>query len=188
MQPIVKFQGSDENRIPLDTPTIDVIEEDGCHWAVGYPLNKRPVSVQKGDVVFISRLTHDPKDIYIYGCAIARAHRPGQDEATPADIKLRPWKKKWPLYLRLDKAEFVDGKMENGVSLYEMMDKLDSDSFVTTQEHAASGIGNTDPHLSVRQQAAARLSRDGFKWINRRLQAAFNKHGKIAQRILKQIV
>ena len=77
--------------------------------------------------------------------------------------------------------------MENGVSLAELMDTLGSDSFATTQRNAARGDGNTNPRRSLMQQPAVRLSRDGFEWLNTRLQTAFDVHGQVPRHVLREL-
>ena len=74
--------------------------------------------------IFMGRLTRDPNDIRVFGWAIGMQHKPGRDDATLADIELRPWKEQWSRYIRVDRAEFVAGTMVNGVSLNELMNPL----------------------------------------------------------------
>jgi len=186
-QAFVKFLGESDNREPLDWPTIAEIERAGCHWAVAYPAAKRPSGVQDDSVIFIARLTSDPNDIRIFGRAVGMKHRPGRDDATPADIAHRPWKEKWPRYIRVHHAEFVAGTMANGVSLNELMDTLGADSFTPTQRNAARGEGNTNPRRAYLQQAAVELSAEGFSWLGERLQAAFDEHGIVPQETLDQL-
>ena len=185
-QAFVKFLGEGHNRVPISYTTIKEIEESGCHWAVPYPAKRRPRSVKDGAVMFIARLTKEP-DIRIFGRAIAMKHDPFRDNASPEDIALRPWKDKWPRYIRLHQAEFVAGTMENGVSLYELMGTLGSDAFAPTQRNAASGVGNTDPRRAYMQQAAVELSSQGLLWLGERLQAAFAEHGKVPQDTLDEL-
>ena len=136
--------------------------------------------------MFISRLVKGP-DIRVYGRAIAMKHQKGRDDATQADIQLRPWKTRWPRYIRIHNAEFVTGTMENGVSLAELMDTLGSDSFATTQRNAACGDGKTNPRRSLMQQPAVRLSRDGFEWLGARLQNSFDVHGRVPRHVLREL-
>ena len=186
-QAFVKFGGEGNDRVPLDCPTIEEIERGGSHWALAYPAGRgRPTGVEEGSVMFISRLVKGP-DIRVYGRAIALKHQKGRDDATQADIQLRPWKARWPRYVRIHSAEFVAGTMGNGVSLGHLMDTLGSDSFATTQRNAACGDGNTNPRRSLMQQPAVRLSRDGFEWLNARLQTAFDVHGQVPRHVLREL-
>ena len=187
-QAFVKFGGVSTDRVPLDCPVIEEIERGGSHWALSYPAGggKRPTGVQDGAVMFISRLVKGP-DIRIFGRAIALKHQNGRDDATQSDIERRPWKSRWPLYIRVHHAEFVAGTMANGVSLAELMDTLGSNSFATTQLHAARGQGNVNPRRSLRQQPAVRLSREGFDWLNTRLQSAFDLHGQVPHHVLREL-
>ena len=187
-QAFVKFSGQSTDRAPLDCPVIEKIERGGSHWALAYPAGggKRPTGVQDGAVMFISRLVKGP-DTRIFGRAVALKHREGRDDASQSDIELRPWKSRWPRYIRVHHAEFVAGSLENGVSLAELMDTLGSDSFATTQHNAARGHGNTDPRRSLGRQPAVRLSRDGFEWLSARLQNAFDVHGQVPHQLLKEL-
>lgn len=180
-QAFVKFLGKSNNRVPLAFSTIDEIKRAGCHWAVAYPASKRPKVVKDDAVIFIARLTRDPNDIVVFGRAIGMRYVPGRDDATPEDIERRDWKAKWPRYIRVHHAEFVAGTMANGVSLNELMKALGANSFVPTQRNAARGEGNIEPRRAYLQQAAVELSAEGFSWLGERLQAAFDRHGRVPQ-------
>ena len=183
-QAFVKFLGEGHNRVPVCLPTIEEIEGTGCHWAVAYP--RRPRRVEDGAVMFIARLTDEP-DIRIFGRAISMKYHPGRDDASPEDIELRPWKEKWSRYIRVHHAEFVAGTMANGISLYELMDALGSDSFASTQRNATRGTGNTNPRRAYGQQPAVELSSQAIALLGERLQAAFDEHGRVPQDTLDQI-
>ena len=128
-QSFVKFLGEGTNRASLSWSTLDEVKRAGCHWTVAYPEvgNRRPSGVQDGAVMFTGRLVKGP-DIGVFGRAIAVKHQPGRDEATRAEIKRRPWKSRWPLYIRVHDAEFVSGTMANGVSLSDLMEDLNPHS------------------------------------------------------------
>ena len=128
-QAFVKFLGSADDRCKLSDSTIEEIKRAGCHWAVGNPFNRRPRRVHDDALIFMGRLTRDPDDIRIFGRAIGMAYREGRDDATKAEIRERPWKERWPHYIRVHHAEFVDGSMGNGISLNELMGMLGADSF-----------------------------------------------------------
>lgn len=183
----VKFLGEGNNRESLSFSTLDQLISSGCHWALAYPDKKRPTRVKDGALMFIGRMTKEPNDIRVFGKAIAMCYKPGRDDATASDIALRPWKKIWPRYVRVHHAEFVSGSLANGVSLNELMDKLNAEAFASTRRNNLKGEGNTDPRKAYSQQAAVELTGKGFVWLNTRLDAAFLQHGKIASAGMKTL-
>lgn len=186
-QAFVKFLGESRDRVSLICPTIEEVDRAGCHWALAYPARPgRPTGVENGAVMFVSRLVQGP-DIRIFGRAVALRHEPGRDDANDADIARRPWKKRWPRYIRVHNAEFVAGTMRHGVALSELMDALGSDSFAPTQRNAANGKGNTNPRRSIRQKAQIKLSNEGFEWLNTRLQNALDTHGRLPYHDLSEL-
>ena len=186
-QAIVKFLGSAKDRCNLSDLTIEEIKRAGCHWAVGYPTNRRPRSVHDDAIIFMGRLTRDPIDIRIFGRAIGMAYKEGRDDATNAEKEERPRKERWPHYIRVHHAEFVDGSLGNGVSLNELMDTLGADSFASTQKNEARGEGNMNPRVAFRRQPHVRLSAEGLSRLSEWLQEAFEAHGKVSQESLDKL-
>jgi hypothetical protein len=178
-QAFVKFFGEGHNRAERSGAVLDEVAGAGCHWACTYPRGKRPRQVRDGAVMFMAHLVKQPNDVLIFGRAIGMEHRESHDDASAADLELRPWKADWPHYIRVHHAEFVAGNLSNGVSLNELTDALGVDSFASTQRNAAAGIGNTNPRSSLRQQAAVELSPQGGAWLSERLEQAFVLHGKL---------
>lgn len=179
-QAFVKFLGSSKDRLQMSDSISEIIEWEECHWAVCFPKGKRPRIVQDGAIIFLGRFTRNPNDILVIGRAIGMAHRPGRDDASSAEIEMRFWKEDRPHYIRFHHPEFVDGTLENGVSLYELMEALKADSFAPTQRNAAKGKGNTNPRTTYSQQPHVELTAEGFSWLSERLQAAFDLHGKLS--------
>ena len=179
-QAFIKFFGEGHNRVDRHLPILEEVDRSGCHWACTYPRDKRPRQVEDGAIMFLARMVDTPNDIMIFGRAIGMRYQAGRDDATPADILERGWKDRWPHYIRVHHAEFLDGVLGNGVALSELMDALGPLSFASTKANAANGTGNTNPRLAVRQQAAVRLSDEGYAWLVARLNAAFQTHGTLA--------
>ena len=184
---IVKFHGRGHERASLSKGTLEEVEESGCHWAVCYPRDRRPRGLQDGTTVFIARLTAESGRSRVFGRAVGTAYVDDRDDATPADIQRRWWKADYPHYIRVDDAEFVAGTLENGVSLEDMMEALGTDSFVTTQQRAEEGETDINVRLSVRRQPAVRLTHQAQSWLNERLQAAFDRHGKIPRSTIRDL-
>ena len=183
-QAFVKFLGKSDNRVRVSQDTIKVIKHEGCHQVLAYP--KCPRSVEDGAIMFIARLTNE-RDIRIFGRAVGMKYHQGRDDASAEDIKRRSWRKEYSRYIRVHHAEFVDGTLDNSISLYKLMNELGSDSFASTQCNAACGTGNTNPRRAYGQQPAVRLSPQGISWLGERLQAAFDAHGRVPQDTLDQI-
>ncbi len=175
----VKFFGVSSKRVERSMSVITEVDRSGCHWACTYPKGKRPKQVEDGAVLFMARMMKDPPDMLIYGRAIGMRYVNGRDDATDADITLRPWKTDWPHYVRVHHPEFLAGNLSNGLSLNELMDQLESNAFASTLRNLAQGKGNTDPRKAYLQQAAVELTPEGFSWVNERLERAFAQHGKL---------
>ena len=93
---IVKFHGRGHERAPRSRPTFEEVEESGCHWAVCYPLGRRPRGLQDGTTVFIARLTEESGRSRVFGRAVGTAYVDDRDDATPADKQRRWWKEDYP--------------------------------------------------------------------------------------------
>ena len=186
-QGFVKFFGRANDRVARSMPVVDEVRRSGSHWACTYPRGKRPRKVHEGAVMFMGRLVRDPNDILIYGRAIGMRHRPIRDDASPADKKLRMWKRWWPHYIRVIDPEFIAGTLSNGISLRELAKALKSDSYASTQRNARRKFGNIDPRMAYRRLPAVELAPQGIAWLNERLEAAFLRHGMLGQSELDQL-
>lgn len=185
-QAFVKFLGTSNHRVPVTDSVLSVIEDSDCHRVLAYPEGKRPRIVRTGDIMFIARMTDD-WDIVVFGRAIAIKHTPGIDEATDDDIAHLDWMAQWPNFVRIHHAEFLDGTLENGIRLSDLMKALGTDSFASTQRRAARGEKDIVPQRAYGQQAAVRLSRQGLDWLNARLEQTFQTSGKLSPQQLQHL-
>ena len=69
----------------------------------------------------------------IFGKAEAIKFVDGRDKATKGEIAQRPWKKDWPIYLRVTNPVFIDGAMGDCV----LLDDLIKFTFIKPEEHSA---------------------------------------------------
>lgn len=175
----VKFFGRAAERSSRERSVPEVVRTSGSHRHCTYPRGRRPRQVRDRDVIFMGHLVKGPNDIVVYGRAVARAYEEGRDDASGEDLGMRPWLERWPHFIRVRDAEFVDGTLAEGVSLGELMDELGAYAFGPTSENADRGVGNVDPRQSIRQAAAIRLSEAGASWLNGELEGAFRAHGKL---------
>ena len=177
----VKFFGRAGTRTAWDAPVLDVLARTGAHWAGTYPAGRRPRSVRDGDRMFMAQLVSrgGVADIAVFGRAVALAYVEGRDDASADDLALRPWKARWPHYVRVRAGEFLAGTLADAVSLGELMDALGAEGFWSTQRNALAGRGNVDPRAAYRQQPAVRLSHEGREWLEARLDEAFARAGRL---------
>ncbi|MGN6216309.1 MAG: phospholipase D family protein, partial [Solirubrobacterales bacterium] len=180
----VKFFGQGSNRSPRDRSVFDAVKTSGSHRICTYPKERRPRAVRDGDAMFMGQLVSGPNDIVVYGRAIARAYVEGRDDASAEDVARRPWLTRWPHFIRVHSAEFLDGTLGDGVSLGELMDELGAYAFGPTAENADGGEGNVDPRMSIRQAAVIRLTEAGLSWLDEELERAFEQCGKLPGRQL----
>lgn len=184
-QGFVKFFGQGHDRAARTVSVLAEMKEGRSYYWCTYP--RHPWQPNDGDTLFLARMVSGPADSMIFGRAIAVAHDPHRDVVGPDELELWPWSEGWPYYVRVHHVDALDGELGDGVSLMELMDALDSDSFVTTQENAARGAGNTNPRKSLSQAPAVRLSGQGATWLTTRLEAAFARHGRISDDIFADL-
>lgn len=175
----VKFFGTGQNRVPLTFTTKEEIDRALCHYACGFSQNKKPRQIQDGDIVYMARMTYNPYDYAIFGKAEAIKFVDGRDEATAAEVVERPWKKDWPIYLRVVNPVFIDGMMNDCVLLYDLIKALDYESFPSTQLHYENGERNINPYKSLSQQAYVKLTTKAVEWLEPKFQEALNRMGKV---------
>jgi hypothetical protein len=184
-QTFIKFFGSNGMRADRSLSVVDEVKRSGNHMVCTY--SKRPISVRDGAIIFMGRLVSDPNDIVIYGRAIGSKHDPSRDNATKDDVALRPWRSRWSHYIRIHDPQFIDATLGDGVPLSELMDTLTWQAFASTSRNFHLGKGNQDPRRALRQQAAVELSEQGAKWVEDRLNLAFEKFGVVEKAIIRGI-
>jgi len=183
----VKFFGTSKDRASRDLHVLEEVEDSTCHKALSYPIGKRPRQVRDGDLIFVGQLVNKPNDIMIFGRALGMKHNPQIDDATDEDIRKRKWRRDWPHYVRVSRTEFVNGRLGDCVSLYDLMHDLGSDSFASTYANALRGRGNTDPRKAYLRQASVRLTSHAAQILAERLEDVFSKFGRLQDKELDKI-
>lgn len=186
-QSFVKFLGISKDRVSWNWNVLEAVKSSGCHWACTYPKNKRPRKVMDGDLIFIGHFVKDPNDIAIYGRATALRHIPGRDEASEEDIKLRPWKARWPNYIRVHHAEFISGSLINGIKLSAMLDELRADAFMSTQANSDLNSDKAALYRAIRRQPAMQLTDTARNWLNCQFDNALVTHGRLIPAEMKTL-
>jgi hypothetical protein len=177
----IKFFGEGHERARRTWPTIDAVKSAGCHYACTYP--KHPWQQRPGDVLYMAHMVGDEDDIMIHGRALAvRQHDRTLDIASASERAVRPWKEKWPYYVRVHEAEFLRGTIGDGISLNQMFAQLGHSGFEPTRRNHASGKGNTNPRMSVRQQPGIQLATAGAEWLHDRFEHEIRRRGLLDRR------
>lgn len=177
-QAFIKMFGEGDDLSSPTWPVRDeVIAAKSYAWCT-YPTSKRPRQPKTGDTMFLGRLTTD--GLRIFGRALALEHDDTRDEATDADIALREWLKRFPLYVRVFRVEALDSTLGNGFPVSDLIAAVGTDAFRTTRERARAGETGINPNLSLRQQASVQLTRDAADWCHRQLQERLELHGRIS--------
>jgi hypothetical protein len=178
-QGFIKFFGRGNNRLDRSSSIIDEVRRAGCHWACTY--SKAPRQPRDGAIIFMGRYI-EPDDVLIFGRAHGMQYVEGRDQASQTDLDERPWKKDWPVYIRVISPEFIDGEFSHGVSLNELMAELWSETFATTSRRAAeSGKKDINPKDSLAQQTQLELTPRAIRRLSDRLEQRFEVHGKISK-------
>ena len=183
----IKFFGTAHDRVPLTFTTRQEIERALCHYACDFSENKKPRQIQDGDIIYMARMTHSPYDYAIYGKAEAIKFVDGRDEATEDEIAERPWKREWPIYLRLINPIFIDGSMGDCVLLYELVKALDYESFPSTKRRYENGERNINPYRSLSQQAYVKLTTTAVEWLEPRFQEALSRVGRVDNTFIEHL-
>mgnify|MGYP001619110148 FL=1 len=186
-QYFIKFFGEGHNRANVNMAIYEEVKRSGCHWACSYPTKKTPRSVEDGAIIFMGRLVSNPKDIMIYGFAIGNKYKERRDDASAYDIKIRPWKKKWSRYIRVHNAQFINGVLKDGISMYELMSKFDYNSFLPTLQNKINGNGNVNPRKAYSQQAAVELTTEAANWLLSEIEYKLKYYGKISDSVLSKV-
>ena len=184
-QAFIKLFGEGDDLVSPDMLVYDeLVEARSFAWCT-YPPSKRPRHPQDGDTMFLSRLTTD--GLRIFGRVLVLEHDEARDVATANDIALRGWLARFPMYVRVFRVEALAGSLRNGFLVNELTTVMGTDSFRTTQQRALRGEANINPNLSLRQQAHVRLTTEAASWCHRRLQKAFELHGRLPDETLEAL-
>ncbi|HEY8780518.1 MAG TPA: phospholipase D family protein [Mucilaginibacter sp.] len=176
----IKFLGTGHDRVSLDFTSKQEIERALCHYACGFSKHKKPKQFNEGDIIYLARMIHNPTDYAIFGKAEAIKFMDGRDEATSSEIIERPWKAIWPIYLRVKNPVFINGIMGDCVLLYDIIKKLDYESFESTKKrYEIYGERQINPYRSLSQQAYVKLTKKAVEWLEPKFQQSLKNVGQV---------
>lgn len=185
-QYFVKFFGSAKYRAPFTSTVKHEIERSLSHYACGFSAAKRPRQIHDGDIIYMARMT-SPNNYAIFGKGEAIRFVDGRDEASKADIKERPWKETYPLYLRVKKCTFINGSLGDCVLLYDLIEALGAKSFPTTQMDLDIGSLDINPYRSLAQQPYVRLTETAVNWLEPRFQDCVDRFGIVGKKFISNL-
>ncbi|MCG9971163.1 phospholipase D family protein [Christiangramia crocea] len=183
----IKFFGKADNRVELDFPVKEEIDRALCHYACGFPINKKPRQVKDGDIIYMARMTENPNDYAIFGKATALKFKEGRDIASDIEKHEREWKKKWPVYLRVENPIFLNGTMSDGILLSDLMEKFEYDSFPSTRKRYDNGERDIEVKRSLMRKAYTRITHNSANWLDQQFEDALQITGKVPGSFLKKL-
>lgn len=183
----MKFFGTADNRESMAFKAREEIDRALCHYACGFSINKKPRQIKDGDIIYMARMTYDPSDYAIFGKAEAIGFVDGRDQANKIEIEQRPWKSKWPIYLRITNPTFIDGTMADCVLLYDLIKALDFESFTSTKWRYEKGERAINPYKSLSQQSYVKLTHSAVDWLEPRFQEGLNRIGKVDKKFIDSL-
>lgn len=183
----IKFFGKADNRVELDFPIKTEIERALCHYACGFPKNKKPRQVNDGDIIYMARMTENPNDYAIFGKATALKFKDGRDIASDIEIQEREWKRKWSAYLRVEKPIFLNGFMGNGILLSDLVNKFEYDSFPSTRKRYDNGERDIVVNRSLMRKAYIGITHNAANWLDQQFEDALRITGKVSDNFLKNL-
>jgi hypothetical protein len=183
----VKFFGTGGDRRLLDFNIREEVENALCHYACGFPTNKRPRQIKTGDIIYMARMTENPNDYAIFGKAEAIEHVDGRDEATEAEIAERDWKAYWPVYLRMVNPLFIDGTLGDCVLLSDLMKALSYESFPSTKSRYEDGEVDLSIKKVLARRAYVKLTHKAAEWLELRFQDSLTRTGQIDQQFIDSL-
>lgn len=185
-QVFVKIFGTAGNRAKLTATVWETVDSDGSHWACTYPKTQRPRQPRDGDIFYFARMVDG--DHRIYGRGVGLAYVKGRDDASGSAKERRTWKRKWPRYIRIHGAEFIDGRLKDCPSLMELFDALKWNALASTHANAREGRGkNLDPRSSMRRRAAVMLAPVATAWMENEFERCLRKRGAISRKKLEDL-
>jgi hypothetical protein len=183
----IKFLGSSDDRVELDFPVSEEIDRALCHYACAFPEKKKPRQVKDDDIIYMARLTRNPNDYAIFGKAEAIKFNESKDFASKKEITERPWKKKWPIYLRVKNPIFLNGTMNDCVFLLDLIKEFGLLSFPSTKTRLEKGDSEYNPLKSLMRKAYIKITPEAAEWLDSRFNDSLKAVGHIDKIFLNSL-
>lgn len=136
----IKFEGVSEDRFDNNSKYVPFIPKILNRTITNFPEKNKPTGMKNGDYIYIAVLSTDEHNVGM-PIIIARGRTHGFDKKQKADeemIKEASWVKKWPIYSLLYDMERLDTEIINGIKLNELLNALQSETYISTQGRAVT--------------------------------------------------
>lgn len=184
----LKLFGSDKQRVSLDYPVLSEIRRAESHAVAGFSEKRPPSNFAKNDKLFLIRMVKDDcltpqNDYVVFGRAkVASPFDLNLDRASNEDIKRIPFRKEWPLYLRLKEPEFINGTLRNGIVIQDMIKELGCKSFQRTINWHPQDIRRV-----FSNQSWVEVTELACLWLDKMFDKAILNHGCVTQQELDRL-
>ncbi|MBI5729524.1 MAG: NgoFVII family restriction endonuclease [Ignavibacteriales bacterium] len=183
----VKIFGTSENRVAPIYTIRNEVDRALCHYACCFSEKKKPRRIEDGDIIFMARLIKEPNDYAIFGRAEAIKYNEKRDRATKNEKMQRDWKNNWPIYMRVKNSKFIDGMMQDGILLYDLIKHFDYESFPSTLERFNNGEREINPYRSLSQKAYVKLTPKSAEWLEKRFGDKISEFGLIPDDFINKL-
>ncbi len=188
MRAYLKFFGTDDKRFFRQQTIRSEIIRSRCHCVAGFSPRRMPVQFAPGDILFLGRMVKAPDDYVVFGRAVVLDQfRLPRDQATAKDIIDVPFRKDWPYYLRINSTRFIEGNLENGVTIAELIDTLGYESFARSKVRYAQGDRGFSIRTLFSHQSHMELTGASLKWLETRFSEQIDKYGNVEKGFLDSI-
>jgi hypothetical protein len=175
----VKFNWSSKTRRDASELVRDLVAKGACYHSAAYPRNKRPRRIRDGDVLYMAGMTMNPVGYAIFGRGEAKANCDGRDDWTPEEMEKNKWNSNYPHFIRLEKLQFIDGRLTDCIWLQSIIDELKEQAFASTARNRVKGAGNTDPKRALMRQPDVRLTEEGGHFLQVQFDQLLVSNGQI---------
>lgn len=144
-----------------------------------FPRNKKPRGIKAGQKIYLALISFDKSGCQV-PMIIGRAYSDGFSDDFEASKDMEGWEdwmEEYPSYIYLHDGEFLDGPVENGISMNEIYAMLGSKTYPSTYGKGHMKIEDIR-HYHFRKDKV-RITPDVEKFLDAELLSRFGVHGSV---------